>query len=62
MRAGWETQQALDNWPWERKEMRALRLPSWIFKSLLLSLAQDYGAERRCAGRKARTPRACERQ
>lgn len=47
-------------WPRKREEMGAPLQPPWVPKCLRPSPARDQGAERRCAGRRARVLRACE--
>lgn len=63
MQPGWEQRQIPDNsGPGKEKRWGAPSQPPWVPKSLRLSPAQDQGAERRCAGRRARALRACERK
>lgn len=63
MQPGWEQRQIPDNsGPGKEKRWGAPPQPPWVPKSLRLSPAQDQGAERRCAGRRARPLRAGERK
>lgn len=63
MRAGWDRGEAPDNSsPGKGRRRGTPPPPPWVPKSLRPAPARDQGAERRCAGRRARALRACERK